>query len=31
MLEKEIEDPRYILENVWGTIFEKVFGMEFVF
>lgn len=31
MLDKEIEDPRYILENDWGMIFEKVFVMEFVF
>lgn len=31
MLEKEIEDPRYTLEKVWGMIFEKVFVMEFVF
>lgn len=31
MLDKEIEDPRYILEYDWRMIFEKVFVMEFVF
>lgn len=31
MLEKETENPRYILENILDMVFEKVFVMEFVF